>query len=113
MPSKRYWLSTRSDSPAYLDGYLGPIEACKGISVEGLAVGQFLVAQHADGDGLAELKRFGIVGTPMHTGDIAADRDIRGQLVQLAADGHAAGIGASVWDQRGSIARGGHVICNC
>src|ERR1700682_4076834 len=96
MPYKRSWLSTQSDSPAYLNRDLGSLEARKSIPAKLLAVRKLLVAQHADGDGLAELERFGIVRAPMHAGDISADRDIGGQLVELAAGGPAAGIGAGV-----------------
>src|SRR5229473_241839 len=52
-----------------------------------LVVRRTLVGQHADGHRLAEQQRLEGVGAPVDAGEVAAGGDVRGQLVELPAEG--------------------------
>src|SRR2546427_388297 len=68
------------------DCYRCPVEFGEREAAESFVVAAAVIAQHADGHGLAEFQRFGGIGAPMHTGHVAANGDIGRQLVEFASD---------------------------
>src|SRR5436305_8136851 len=65
-----------------------------------LVVGRAVVAQDADRDLLAQEHRLERVRPPVDAGDVAAGGDVRGDLVELAADGQGR---AAVGDEREAV----------
>src|SRR5437867_6777164 len=98
--------------PFLLYGDLRSIEPCEGESVETFVVGQLPVAQRSYRHHLPKAQRLRVVGPVVNPREIAADRDIGGQLVQLSADGKAAGVRSGIGDDRPAVGRRRHRIRN-
>src|SRR4051812_25495060 len=75
----------RAGEKARLDGGRRGGELRGGEAVELLVVAGPLVAQDADGELLADPHRLQGVRAPVHAGDVAAGRDVGGELVELAS----------------------------
>src|SRR5436305_10726159 len=69
------------------NGDLGAVETGERGAGVGLGVERPLIAQDADRQLLAQVQRFPGVRAPVDAGDVAGGGDVRGELVELAADG--------------------------
>src|SRR2546423_4448511 len=92
----------RADQP------LVPVEVGEVEAREVLVVGEAVVLQQLDRDLLAQKHRLGVVRAPVDARDVARDGDVRGQLVQFAADRQLADVRvrAVERDERGAVGAG-------